>query len=370
MLRRRSVGFWQTCTLLVILIGVSSAAAWAANPKAPTTFLDNKAFFKPELYISSSHESLDDLLPQLANRDAWQRFLARRQSAAGGVKLEVYLDPRSGAVTNLIGPIPMIPGRGVGNQVTLATLRQRLGRQVRAVDAGVVVDTFLAFAKENGTVLGIDRPARAAHGDPGRRQPLAGVGLASGRRRPGARRAAGGDHQPRQPGRDGHRDLGQRLDRRDAQHPAEEALKLGFAYAEGRAAEDVMVREPRLEIIPFAPPELQVGEAFAGPMGRGYGHRLVWTLRLPARRPRIARWEVLVDAHSGEVLAFEDTNHYVQQADHGRRLPADQHRHLPDAGHAAARCRPAGRCPSPTPASPRPTTSRTAPASSTTRAAP
>jgi hypothetical protein len=50
MLRRRSVGFWQTCTLLVILIGVSSAAAWAANPKAPTTFLDNKAFFAGALH--------------------------------------------------------------------------------------------------------------------------------------------------------------------------------------------------------------------------------------------------------------------------------------------------------------------------------
>ena len=47
-------------------------------------------------------------------------------------------------------------------------------------------------------------------------------------------------------------------------------------------------------------------------MGRGYGHRLVWTFVFQ-RPPEDARWEVLVDAHTGEVLAFQDINHYVQR---------------------------------------------------------
>ncbi len=44
--------------------------------------------------------------------------------------------------------------------------------------------------------------------------------------------------------------------------------------------------------------------------GEGYAHRLVWSLK-----PRFAgdhgSWEGLVDAHSGELVAFEDHNHYA-----------------------------------------------------------
>jgi len=51
---------------------------------------------------------------------------------------------------------------------------------------------------------------------------------------------------------------------------AAQALESGFAYAGGRAAEDVMVRGAGLEIVSVAPPEYQAGEAFAGPIGSGY----------------------------------------------------------------------------------------------------
>ena len=44
----------------------------------------------------------------------------------------------------------------------------------------------------------------------------------------------------------------------------------------------------------------------------------------------------MVDAHDGEVLAFQDTNHYANQADHRRRLSADQHRDLPGRRDRAA----------------------------------
>ena len=46
-------------------------------------------------------------------------------------------------------------------------------------------------------------------------------------------------------------------------------------------------------------------------LGHGYSHRLVWALR-PNFAGELGHWEALVDAHSGELLAFEDTNHYSE----------------------------------------------------------
>ena len=47
-------------------------------------------------------------------------------------------------------------------------------------------------------------------------------------------------------------------------------------------------------------------------LGRGYGHRLVWAIR-PAfdKEDELGRYEALVDAHSGELISFEDTNDYA-----------------------------------------------------------
>ncbi len=43
--------------------------------------------------------------------------------------------------------------------------------------------------------------------------------------------------------------------------------------------------------------------------GDDYSHRLAWVVR-PAIPGDVGQWEALVDAHSGELLAFQDLNHY------------------------------------------------------------
>jgi hypothetical protein len=101
---------------------------------------------------------------------------------------------------------------------------------------------------------------------------------------------------------------------------ASQALDAGFAYADGRFPEDIVVRAPRLEILPFAPQEFQVGEGFGGTLGQGYRHRLVWSFVFQ-RAPEIPRWEVLVDAHDGEVIAFQDKNQYVTKSIKGGVYP-------------------------------------------------
>ncbi|MEE8525358.1 MAG: hypothetical protein V3T72_15585, partial [Thermoanaerobaculia bacterium] len=45
-------------------------------------------------------------------------------------------------------------------------------------------------------------------------------------------------------------------------------------------------------------------------IGEGVEYRLAWALQ-PRLDGELGKWEALVDAHSGELLAFEDTTHYA-----------------------------------------------------------
>ena len=58
-----------------------------------------------------------------------------------------------------------------------------------------------------------------------------------------------------------------------------------------------LLREPHLELLPTAP------------SGR-YEYRLAWVITASVEGD-LGTWEGLVDAHSGELLSFEDTNHYA-----------------------------------------------------------
>ena len=91
-----------------------------------------------------------------------------------------------------------------------------------------------------------------------------------------------------------------------------------------------MIAEPALEIVPVAPPEHQAGERFGGPVGAGYRHRLVWSFAFQ-RLPDDAVWEVHGRCPLGRGDRLPGHQPLRQPADHGRRLSAHQHRHLPDA---------------------------------------
>lgn len=141
--------------LLVGLVSALSVSlAGAAVPKQDYAFLDHKAFVRPELYIASSQAPLADIADQLPNRAALEAFTAR--PSADGSPFHVFIDPRSGAAVNLMGAVPLIPGSGVGNRVSLDSLGARLGRAVQAVDEAVVADATMAFIRANRDVLGID----------------------------------------------------------------------------------------------------------------------------------------------------------------------------------------------------------------------
>ena len=312
----------RSVSIAVAIAFAFSMRGEAAQPKEPGTDLDRKTFFKPELSISTSHAPLGGVLLRLPNRAAWESLLAARGDDPRRPQLQAWLDGRSGAATNMMGPFPLIPGRGVGNRVTLRDVAGTLGRPVSVVDEQVVSDVVRRFAVLHRLVLGIDvKQLGAARttkvGDElwqvSIPQVYAGITVRD------ARLAATINHGNLVVvGTEVWGDV-RGLEATPAVRDAD-ALQAGFAYAGGRAASDVLVRAPALEIVPTAPAEFQAGEAFAGPLGAGYGHRLVWTFVFQ-RYPDESRWEVLVDAHSGEVLAFQDLNRYESQQVKGNVYP-------------------------------------------------
>jgi trimeric autotransporter adhesin len=323
--RRRRI--WALCCAAAWTFSIGSAGAIV--PKKASSPLDRKAFFVPELYISTSNIPLAEVIDELPNRSAWQALAAR--SAPDGAPVLAFIDPRSGVASNLVQSVPLIPGGGQGNRVSLQSLGQRLGRPVKALDASVVAAATLAHVRAQAALLGIDTTQL---GDVRATQVTADLWQIS---------------IPQQyrgiPVRHGrliasisHGNLvvmgaaawgNVALADTTPAISAEEALAKGFAYAEGRTAEDRVLSEPALEIVPFAPSEHQTGPRFTGRVGEGYGHRLVWSFVF-RRLPELAQWEVLVDAQSGDVITFRDLVHYAKRQIAGGVYPLSNTEVCPD----------------------------------------
>ncbi len=287
------------------LLGMLALAgsAWALDPKDSGSYLDQKEFFKPELSITSSQQSLDEVQHLLPNRKAWQDFQAVR-AMSGQPAAQVYIDPRSGTATNIMGSFPLIPGNGVGNNIP---------RKVTGIDRQSVAQAALNHVLNNQALLGIDATQLGeVHAEQVNDnlwqvnipQSFQGVPVRYGRVAlsisHGNVVVMGTETWGNVHGLSANPKL-----------TAAQALDAGFAYAGGRTSSDVMLRQPALEVIPAAAD---------GGLGNGYKHHLAWTF-LFRRAPDDATWEVLVDAHSGEILAFQDTNEYVSQQVSGGVYP-------------------------------------------------
>jgi len=111
----------STWCLVAILSCTLAGALWALEPKEPGSYLSQKEFFLPELYISSSNEPLAAVLDELPHKAAWEGFTADSRKAGRG-ELQVYIDPRSGTAASIIGAFPLLPGDGVGNRMSLLNL--------------------------------------------------------------------------------------------------------------------------------------------------------------------------------------------------------------------------------------------------------
>jgi hypothetical protein len=319
--------------LVLGLLSLSSAPGWGQVAPEQKSSLDLKAFFNPQLYISTSHVPVESVMSELPNRASWEAF-AQRSVAPGAMR--AFLDPRSGVASGLVLSIPLIPGNGVGNRVTLREMGTRLGRPVQQVDADAVGSAVMGWVRSNQKLLGLDL---AQLGKPrvtkitdnlwqfSAPQVVNGVEVLYGRL------AASISH-----GNlvlVGAETWGNASVNTKPTLTAEQALDAGFAYANGRGATDMVLSQPRLQIVPFAPPKQQAGEVFAGSVGAGYGHHLVYVFTF-RRDPELATWEVMVHAHTGEVLSFVDKNDYVTKQFTGGVYPLSDTGQCPDAQRCGA----------------------------------
>jgi subtilisin-like proprotein convertase family protein len=298
----------------------------AFQPKPSKSGLNSKEFFLPELYIGNRAVSHSDIASQLPNRPAWDSFFAEY-----GSQTVVWFDPRSGYPMSIVAPIPLIPGKGAGNHLTLDSISQQLGKPVKEVTPEIVGELFLNFVIKNQVAIGIDVKQlgavhaakvndrlwnvtipQVANGIPVRWGRYLGT-INSGNLVVQGAATWGNVDSDTTP-------------RISAFH----AMQLGFNYAGGRLSKDRIWKEAQLEIIPYAPPKFAVGEqGFAGPVGSGYAHRLAWVFGFQ-RTPEKERWEVMVDAHTSEILAFEDKNDYVAKQVKGGVYPLTDTEICPD----------------------------------------
>lgn len=298
-------------TIFIVLFLSSSVLAF--QPPETKNDIAAKAFSASELYISSSVVPLQST-DLLTSRPAVERFLSRYGSAT-----TVFIDPRSGTAANLITSIPMIPDQQ--NQLTLSDISRSLGRPVQKVDEAVVAELFRRFIAENQDVYGIDsrqianvkatqindflwhlHAPQQFHGIPVRRGRVLGV-INHGNLVISGAEYWGSINLDTTP-----------------LISSTSALKKAFDFVGGQSSRDRIWKNLQLEVIPFSPAKFMKGEGFDGAIGSGYGHRLVWTFGF-SRAPELARWEMGVDAHTGEVLFLNDWNYYIDKKIQGGVYP-------------------------------------------------
>ncbi len=318
------------CLLLALMIcGAWTPSAFAFVPKTARTPLDQKEFFKPDLHLNTANAALDDVDEALPNKAAWGRFFSEY---GGGFR--VWIDPRSGAPTNIMGHVALLPGRGIDNQLTLQKLEKLLGRRVTQVDSSVVSDVVRKFVVKNFDVLAVD-PAQLGSIRADKindeiwqisiPQQVNGIPVRWGRLA-----ATINNGNLVLIGTETWGKVSVDL------HPAisaEDAMQIGYEFAAGQKPSDSLWLKPRLEIVPFAPANLQSGEGYGGPIGQGYGHRLVWVFGF-TREGDPGSWQATIDAHTAEMLEFKDVNHYAKKKISGGIYPVTNTEVCPDA----ARC--------------------------------
>ena len=104
----------------------------------------------------------------------------------------------------------------------------------------------------------------------------------------------------------------------DEARAAVQAYISPFAIASLKAA-------TRLELVPFARGENVSDVA----MGAGYEYRLCWVVTAKVGDD-VGTWESLVDARTGMLLAFQDTNDYAARRMQGGVYPVSDDQHPPD----------------------------------------
>lgn len=262
-------------------------------PRSKSTATDplvQRAFSLAEVQLKGMNVPIEYILNRLPNREAWIQFF----NIYG--KCIVYIDNKSGKPVNIIHQFPLILEPGENNKVKFDRTSAHDNSAYLTKD--VVINLFDRFVKDHSDVLALDLNQLGEHTafqtnndswEVSISQQLNGIPVRDGR--------IGGTIF-----RSNLSTLG--LIRWENVNISTEpkispqrAYDIGFDYAGGRSSNDEIWKEAALEII-----AIDTG-------GENYSHRLLWNFGF-RRIPSVASWEVLVDAHTGQIIAFRDVNQY------------------------------------------------------------
>lgn len=305
--------------VLATLLTACAAATGLAFEVPHHGDLDEKQFRDSRLWWESVYRPVQALPASLKGE------LQPGLDQLGVDSRHAYFDRRSGRWGTLIITRPMIPGPGVDNALRWSDLGltgPRNPEQTRAA----AWNAFRSFLAEHSAELRFDADEFARPNVSTRGERLIQI------------------HLPRQhagiPVRDSFVTaainsgnlvlMGQRnwADIDLETHPSissDRALEVVREYLDDAEAPRLFER-PRLEIIPVSD---QPDENLVSQVGQGLHYRLAWVLRPIVDGPDDIR-EALVDAHDGQLLAFEDLKHYTTRRISGGVYPVSNDGIPPD----------------------------------------
>jgi hypothetical protein len=284
-------------TLSLIALLTFAGVLPAIEPPERPAPASAKEYRHPDLTIPESFQETRQLPAQAALQ------LERRLERLGVDPASARVDRRSGRFETLILSVPLIAGSGASNRLQAVATGNAAAREKAAGEA------FLGYLAANQADLGID--AREVSS-------------------PRVLASAGGEviHLSAQRTLDGIPVRGSYLSA-TINHgnmvllgthawadraPASNGRRIGADEALF-AAEGFLL--PARVTGQWAPAELvylpmaRGRNAEDAAVGEGYHYRLAWSVKLSVEDDA-GSWEALVDAHSGEVLATVDQNHYAE----------------------------------------------------------
>ena len=305
------------CVLAALLILAPAAFAQVAPEKRPD--VAEKVHRNADLDIPAFNDSLDRL-PASAAAQARQRL-----SALGIAETSARVDRRSGRFATLLPTTPLVPGRGVGNNLTWSDVAPAPPKSRGAAEAAAL-NAFLGYLNANRDALGIDPSELSdatkitAHNSGDLFQvyvPRTFDGI-----------PVRGSYVTAVIGQ-GNLTLmsaHQWGDRGNASSRPELGVDQARLAAESYLSPLKTTREwgkSELVYVPMARGKAPQDVAF----GQGYRYQLAWSVKTEIDGD-LGRYETLVDAHTGEILANVDTNEYAEAK--GGVLPVTNDGIVPD----------------------------------------
>ena len=301
--------------VILFLTATFSHSLWALVPTDDSIGVRQKSFKHPDLTISNVLQQTNQLPSQAA-------AIAQKQlSGLGLAAAQGHFDVRGGRWGTLLLKQPLLPGNGVGNNTKWlngppaneAAYRfaawdaffdfLKLHESQLNIDPDEMAQPGKVTVHDGGTIIQIYAP-RLIDDIPVRDNYVNGVINRGNLILLGAN-TWGNINISTQPG----------ISIDDAINILKTSLGK-FAIADFWGLEE-------LNIVPLAKgqniKQITVGD--------GYDYRLVWVIK-PLFKDDVGRWEALVDAETGEVLSFEDTNHYAETK--GGVLPVSNDGIIPD----------------------------------------